>query len=478
MKLFVIVVTTALAVGLALTTVLAAPAPALKSDADIKTLIAGQRFDEAMAAARERIAAAPKEVEGHVLLGTAMFLKARASAPKDAIPALSAADADAIVKELEIAIGLAPQRKDVYLGVIDVETAAGRDARVVEQVKRTAAQFPADPKAAASLIEYGLERQTRQDPLAGPILQAIYQGYTRQPAVVITYAQHVMSTGELRSGHGDPPDRQRAGPPEPGPPGGLRRRARIQARLRRRREAVRGRGRARSHAARRAAEVGRGAASERSEVRDGPRGPAPGRGRGRGGAPKLQMKEGGAQGPGRIARCAAALWKVLSQNPPSALDAYNMSKTFMQSGFGSQALAETQVALARDHNQVEAWVLRAEIYMRVGLDKQALESLEKAEAVFDAVNADARPAYSRDEVIAARAAAQSRLGRNEEALATYQRMGDPVRYTYQMALVNEKLGNVEEARALLTKVATTGLVPAEVEAAKSRLETETYRKKP
>src|SRR4030095_6093794 len=133
----------------------------------IKALMGSGSWDEAIAAARARIAASPQEAEGHVLLGTALFHKARSHPPAPGAPAISAAEADAISKELEAAIAIAPHRKDVYLGLIDVETAAGRDDRTIEAVKRCAAQFPADPKTAMTLVDYGLERQSRQDPLAG-----------------------------------------------------------------------------------------------------------------------------------------------------------------------------------------------------------------------------------------------------------------------------------------------------------------------
>jgi tetratricopeptide (TPR) repeat protein len=456
----------------------AADAAPLKSDAEIKTLMGAGRWDEAIAAARERVAAAPQEAESHVLLGTSLFLKARSTPPPASGPAITAAEADAIAKELEAAIAIAPDRKDVYLGLIDVETAAGRDDRTLEQVKRCAAQFPSDPKAAASLIEYGLERQSRQDPLAGPILQAVYQAYTKVPPVVIAYAHYVMSTGELdqatemlRIATTQVPnnvDLLEALGDALGYKldfGGAAKVYGSASALDTTRRGVRLKWAAALHTTDPKSAMVL-VEPLRTEAK-----PAAG-------APTVQLKEGGLQGPSRITRCASMLWKVLSQSAPSGLEIHNMAKTFMQSGFGPQALAETQVALARNHNMVEVWLLRAEVYTRAGLDNQALEALDKADEVFDALDPAARPAYSHDEVLAARAASQSRLGHNADALASYARMSDSGRYTYQMAIVNEKLGHIEEARALLQKVAVTGLVPAEVEAAKARLETETYRKKP
>lgn len=473
MKLPTLFVFSALTLASALT-LHAAPASSAPTDAEIKGLIAGRRWDEAMAGARERIAANPKEPEGHVLLGTAMFHKARGGAPPGATPAISAADADAISKELEAAITLAPQRKDVYLGLIDVETAAGRDERVLEQVKRSAAQFPADPKMAVSLIEYGLERRSRKDPLAGPLLQAVYQGYPRQPEAIIAYAQHIMSSGELdqatellRTALAQAPKNIdllealgdalgywldfEAAAKQYG----------TAAALDTTRRGVRLKWAAALHSSDPKAALVL-VTPLRTEA---------------GASTTVPLKDGALQTPGRIERCATSLWKVLSQPSPSTLEVYNLAKSFLQSGFDPQALAETQVALARDSSRIEFWMLRAEIYARAGLDGPALEALDKADAVFDTVKQGASPAFSHDEVLAARAAAQSRLGRNEDALATYRRMGDASRYAYQVALVNEKMGNVEAARALLEKVAVTGLVPAEVEAAKARLETEPYRAK-
>lgn len=456
----------------------AAGPPSLKSDAEIKALMGSGSWDEAIAAARARIAASPQEAEGHVLLGTALFHKARSNPPAPGAPAISAAEADAISKELEAAIAIAPHRKDVYLGLIDVETAAGRDDRTLEQVKRSAAQFPADPRAAASLIEYGLERQNRKDPLAGPILQAVYQAYSRVPAVVMAYAQYVLSTGELDQAV----EMLRTATTQV--PNNLELLEALGDALGYKLDfggAAKEYGTAAAlDSTRRGVRLKWAAAVQISDPKSALILVEPLRNEAKtgAGAPTVQLKDGALQSPSRITRCATMLWKVLSQASPSAVEVHNVAKTFLQSGFGPQALAQTQVALERNRNLIEAWMLRAEIFARVGLDKQALEALDKADGVFDTLDESARPAYSHDEVLAARAASQSRLGRNEDALASYSRMSDPGRYTYQMALVKEKLGRLEEARTLLEKVAVTGLVPSEVEAAKARLESEPYRKKP
>src|SRR5207244_4653348 len=89
---------------------------------------------------------------------------------------------------------------------------------------------------------------------------------------------------------------------------------------------------------------------------------------------------------------------------------------------------------------------------------------------------DRASALTRDQVIASRAAIEAKLGKSEQALATYKRLSDPSRYSYRMGLLAERLGHIEEARALLEATITSGTNQSEIEAARGRLAGETYRK--
>jgi tetratricopeptide (TPR) repeat protein len=191
---------------------------------------------------------------------------------------------------------------------------------------------------------------------------------------------------------------------------------------------------------------------------------------------KLQLGTGSdMKNPGRIQRAATALLRALNTPNFSAYDAYALAKTYWQNDLATLALSETEVALSKDPSQLESWVLRSEIFARTSLHRQSLEALEKADSIYQTAK-DRTFAYSRDEVLAALAAEQTNLGKDEEALGAYLRISDPTRYFYRMAIAAEHVGRLDEARGWLEKVAAAGT--NESEAARSRLEQEPYRKKP
>jgi tetratricopeptide (TPR) repeat protein len=122
-------------------------------------------------------------------------------------------------------------------------------------------------------------------------------------------------------------------------------------------------------------------------------------------------------------------------------------------------------------------MLRADIYAKSGMDKLCLEALDRAESLYASAQGKTFT-YSLDEIIAARASALTRLGKNDEALSAYKKTSTPAVYNYQMAVLNERLGKIPEARALLQQVVSTGTDPAQVQSAKDRLAQDPYRKKP
>ena len=194
--------------------------------------------------------------------------------------------------------------------------------------------------------------------------------------------------------------------------------------------------------------------------------------------PTLQVSpEGTIRSTSKVTRAAAALIKSIDERSPGPLSDYGLAKSLWQQGFEPQALAESEVALSKDPAQMEAWMLRANILSGIGLDAQALGALDKAQAILETAT-DRSFAYTKDEVFAARGVSLSRLGRNDEALAAFGKVSDPDRFAYPIAIVQERLGHVEEARRLLEKIVASGSNSTEVESARRRLAQDPYRKNP
>src|SRR5437870_9180357 len=124
----------------------------------IKGMIAADQFTEAVAGARARAAAMPSDPDAHVLLANSLLRKARSAVPAlpdGSLPPIAMADAEAIVKELEAAGRLAPARKDIPLGIVDIWAVAGRDDEMIQQIERCASSFAADTGMMNGLLDYG-----------------------------------------------------------------------------------------------------------------------------------------------------------------------------------------------------------------------------------------------------------------------------------------------------------------------------------
>ncbi len=442
-------------------------------------MIAQNRVTEAIEASRALIAANPGDPDAHVLLSNALLRKGRIAARPDrngAPTPIARADADAAAAELEAAIKLSPLRKDVYLGLIDVWTAAADDDAVLKQVRRTAAQFPGDFKVMNGLLDYGFERQIRNDPLAGPILEAVHGAYPAQPDAILAWASFLLnhddldrSRGVLEAGTKSAPgnatlleslgDAHCYGLDFEGAAKQYSRASTIEPKLR----AVRLKWAATLHIL---------DPKSALVVLDQLNVDAKSGGR----VPTMQLGKDG-KGQSRTDRGAAILLRLLNDPDLSAIDTIGAAKGLWAIGLAPESLAETQVGLLKDPVMVEAFMLRAEILTRAGLDTQAAEALARADASFDAAKGRSF-AYSRDEVARARGETLARLGRDEEALAAYGRATDTGRVAFAMAKLAEKLGRTDEARALFEKAAASSPVPAEAEAAKSRLQQAPYRAKP
>lgn len=450
---------------------------AVLSPEAIRTLITENRIEEAIAASRERIAAQPKEPDAHVLLANALFAKARSNAGTlpDGRPApFAKADVEAIASVLEAGIGVAPTRKDIYLGLIDVWSAAGRDEDLLRQVQRSASQFPTDAKMMNGLLDYGFEHQTRGDPLAGRILETVHAGYPRASGSILAWASYLLNRGELeRSIHVLETGIAAA------PASADLQEALGDALCYKLDFAAATKAYARSSAIdpqRRPVKLNWAAALHVNDPKSARIVAEPLRVEERASkVPTVEISKDGVKQAGRIPKAASQLMRALGDPSFGSLEAYTLAKNFWNLALAPAALAETQVAIVKDPLSVEVWMLRADIFARAGLDKQALEALERADAVYD-VTGSRSFAFTRDEVIAARAATLGRLGRDEDAVKTYKRASNPSQFAYSLAILLERQGRIEDARGYLEQVVAVGTNAAEVEAAKTRLSQDVYRK--
>lgn len=470
-----------LAVGALLTVVVAGTAPPPSEDA-VKAMIGTGKFDEAVAGARERIAASPNDAQGYVLVANALLRKAQSkagSAPGGGLAPISAADAAAIGKEIEKAIHFAPERKDLYLGLVELASDAGQDDAMVAQVGRAAKGFPGDVKMLTGLLGFASDdMQAGRSPRAGRILETLVEQYPKQPTAILALTSWLISRGQLDRATKVVQDGLKNLPGNATLHEALGDTSSYRLDFH---SAVRSYAKATSlDPKRRSARLSYAAALHITDPREARTIAAALRDEGgpESAVPTLEVSpDGNPRSSTKISRAAAALVKSIDERSPEPLADFGLAKSLWQQGLGPQALAETEVALTKDPAQMEAWMLRASIFGGIGLDAQALEALDKAQAILDAVR-DRSFAYSRDEVLAARGASLSRLGRNEEALAAFGKVSDPDRFAYSIGIVQEKLGHVEEARRLLEKVVASGSNSTEVEAARRRLAQEPYRKNP
>jgi tetratricopeptide (TPR) repeat protein len=186
-------------------------------------------------------------------------------------------------------------------------------------------------------------------------------------------------------------------------------------------------------------------------------------------APTVAMgKDGSVEGIGRVDRGVTALLRALANPGMSGLELFDLAKTLLAVGLPAESLVEARNASIKDPLMVEPWVLRAQIYAKAGLDTQAVESLDKALEVMGAATGR-QSAYTRDEILAGKAAALARLGSFDEALALYRGLADSSPYWFAMGLVEERRGHFEAAQTLFEKVAASGTDPAEIAAAKAKL---------
>lgn len=472
-----------------LAVVLRLPAAAAESDAateaSIKAMITSGDITRAIEASRLRVAADPKDADAHVLLANALLRKATLTAqalPRrpDGSPApIAAGDADAIVKELELAIRIVPERKDLYFGLIELAQTAGHEDEMIRQIERAAKTFPVDPLMTQGLLDYASEAmERRENALATRIIETVHTSYPHEPEATLAWASVLLNRGELEHAVQALQAGADAAPRSSSIFQSLGDASCYQINF-----AAAAKYYARALSLDPTSDASRLSWAAALQVSD-PQGartivePLWGGETKSLKAPMAEMVlDPQAKGKNRTDAAGKMLYRAIARPGLGAFDAYSLARSLWQAGFPAPALAETEVALAKDPALVEAQVLRAEIYSRLGMPREALEAAQRAESIFDAAG-ERTFALTRDEVIATRAAIEAKLGKNEDALASYARTSDPTRYSYQMALVAERLGRIDQARALLEKTIASGTNPAEIDSARARLAGDTYRKKP
>ena len=451
-------------------------------------MIASGDTSHAIETIHQRIAANPKDAEARVLLANALLKKAMMAAEKlprrsDGSPApITGTEADTIAKELEAAIALVPERRDLYLGLVELAETADRKDEMIRQAERAAKAFPVDSKMTQGLLRFATDALERRDnALAQRLFETIYNGYPKTPEAIVAWASELLNLGQLDRAM----DVLRAGATA-APRSAIVAQALGDASCYRldfqtaTNSYAKGVSLDPTNVSLRLAWA---AALHVSDPQAAKTIAEPLWGKdikslGSSSTPMVDMTSDPNDKPEtRVANAGAQLTRALVRPNFGAFDAYSLARSFWSGGFPAQAIAETEVALQKDPTLAEAQVLRAEMLSRIGLGAEALEAAVKAEATMDAAP-DRASALTRDEVIASRAAIEAKLGKSEQALATYKRLSDPSRYSYRMGLLAERLGHIEEARALLEATITSGTNQSEIEAARGRLAGETYRKKP
>jgi tetratricopeptide (TPR) repeat protein len=167
---------------------------------------------------------------------------------------------------------------------------------------------------------------------------------------------------------------------------------------------------------------------------------------------------------------------VLAALPPSAQDTFLFAQELDQIGSPAGALAETVAALKLDPQIADARVLQGGLYARMERHDEAAAALTLALKALDE-NPDRSFGVTRDEILLALGREQYRLGKYEDALAAFRKTSRPGEHAWDTALATERLGRREEAARLLRKVVESGS-PSEAEQARRRLAAPPYKPAP
>ena len=164
---------------------------------------------------------------------------------------------------------------------------------------------------------------------------------------------------------------------------------------------------------------------------------------------------------------------ILTAVPPSAQDTYLFGRELEQLGCPAAALGESIAALRLDPALADASVYQAGLLTSMDRHEQALAALGLALKSLEE-NPDRPFGVTRDDVVLAMGREQFRLGRYEEALASFRSLSHPEEHAWDMGLAVERLGRTDEAAKLFRRVVESGSNPTVVEEARRRLEAPPY----
>jgi len=203
------------------------PVPAATTAAQIEQLIAADKLDEAVAAAREAVRAAPDDPDLHMALAQALATKGRRVVPvveaeidptaigkKDQylpFPDLGRNTEvgviydhellDEALSEVRKAIRLSPQRLDLRYSECYLLTDAGEIQKAAAAIFRTIESFPGRDDLAPTLASYGNERAARGDAAgAVTLLGAVATAFPDDPAVLASHGTVLAQSGRIEEG--------------------------------------------------------------------------------------------------------------------------------------------------------------------------------------------------------------------------------------------------------------------------------------
>jgi tetratricopeptide (TPR) repeat protein len=435
--------------------------------------------EEAEREALRLLEASPEDVDLKVVLANCYRKRAldlAASTAPSGLAGVAAAEAvspaaelfSKSTRQLREALDLAPERRDIWLGLCQIEREAGNLDGLVSAVQGAAAAFPHNPGFAAALREQARPFIVGQDyDSAGAVLAPIAENNTTDIPSILAAGRALYLSGKREKGI---EYLDRAIELRPSEAEVHHQRAEVAAfegdfqraaeHFRRAANLDRTRGIARLalvtslHPLSRleALRAARGAQNlwrNFSQLADDP-------------VVILLMRQ---------------LVELLEKPTPSPYDLLRAAQQIARAELHVAALGEIEAVLTLDPGMAEAHFLRAETYGRIQQHEQVVASLNRALATIDR-QPGRTFGVSRDEVLGALGTAQFQMGRYAEALETFSRVSRPADHAFEMALAYDRLGRREEAARRFREVIESGQDPMQVEEARSYLSSPSYQKRP
>jgi len=437
----------------------------------LKDLFLDGRVEEAQAGALKHLQDHPEDVEARIVLANCYYKRATdlQAAEGEAAPS-SRETPGALFKlssdELREALRLAPDRKDIWLGLCKVERQANNVPSLLQCAADAAARFPGDDTFAVDLAQSAAPYvQRREFVTAESLLEAIARHNDGSFDILLSLGRTQYFAGKRDRGIATT---DRALELRPDDNEALFQRgelaayegdfARAATYFQKVVDKAPASGRANLalatclHTSDRAAAVR--VLRHLANISQRPK-------------PDSQVM--------RILAANAELAAILSSPNLQPLDVLRAARIMAALDIYAGALAELSVALRMDGSLADAHALRAQIFSaHLGQHDRALGSLQEALAAMESAP-DHLCGSTREEILTAMAGEQSSLGRYEDALATLSKLPDAGPYLFQIAMANHHLGRYAEARKLLRQLLDGGGADQELEEARRLLASPEYK---